>query len=137
MAIAVTALWLGLVVTLALVAAPTLFAMLDRVVAGRLAGQMFRIEAYTSLVAAVVLLLLERRRWRYQAGTPLSPEILLVAAALFCTVLGYFGLQPMMDAAKAGLSTPWGFGVLHGVSTAFFASKGFLLLALLWRLAGR
>jgi hypothetical protein len=131
-------LWLGLVATLALVAAPTLFAMLERPLAGRLAGQMFRIEAHAALGFALLLFLIERWRLRRRSGGPaVSTELLLVAGALFCTVLGYFGLQPMMAAAKAGEPARLGFAALHGLSTLFFAVKGLLLLALTWRQAGR
>lgn len=136
LSVVTTGLWLGMVVTLALVAAPTLFAQLDRVTAGRLAGEMFRIEAHVALVAGGALLLLERWRLKRQS-TSLSAELLLVAGALFCTVLGNFGLQPMMEAAKAGQAVRFSFAALHGASTAFFVLKGLLLLALLWRLAGR
>lgn len=134
------ALWLGLVATLALVAAPTLFAMLERPLAGRLAGQMFRIEAHAALAFALILFLIERAVRRHGAsgkGAAPSAELLLIAGALFCTVLGYFGLQPMMEAAKAGEPTRWGFGALHAASTVFFSVKGLLLLALVWRHAGR
>ena len=55
------ALWLGLVATLAAVAAPVLFAGLERADAGRLAGNMFRIEAYAALGLAAALFLIERR----------------------------------------------------------------------------
>lgn len=135
------ALWLGGVVTLALVAAPTLFALLDRSTAGRVAGQMFRIEAHAALAFALVLFVIERariRRLAQETGTArVSADLLLVAGALFCTVLGYFGLQPMMEAAKAGEPVRLGFGALHGLSTFFFAVKGLLLLALVWRRSGR
>jgi hypothetical protein len=132
------ALWLGLVATLALVAAPTLFSMLERPLAGRLAGQMFRLEAHAALALALLLFLIERLRRRRsgQRAAP-TPELLLIAGALFCTVLGYFGLQPMMEAAKAGEPTRLGFGALHALSTLFFAVKGLLLLALVWRQSGR
>lgn len=140
----VSALWLGGVATLALVAAPTLFALLERPLAGRLAGQMFRIEAHAALGLALLLFVLER--WRIRRGAarpdasgraPVSAELLLVAGALFCTVLGYFGLQPMMEAAKAGQPVRFSFGALHAASTVFFAVKGLLLAALVWRHAGR
>ena len=136
------ALWLGLVVTLALVAAPTLFAMLDRTLAGRLAGQMFRIEAHAALGFALLLFLIERRQVRStvmaaRRGSVVSAELLLMAGALFCTVLGYVGLQPMMEAAKAGEPVRFNFGALHAASSAFFALKGILLLALVWRQSGR
>lgn len=133
------ALWLGLVATLAGVAAPAAFAVLERSLAGQVAGRMFRIEAHAGLVLAVLLFLIERRlaaqRVGAGRGSAMSAEILLVLGALFCTVLGYFALQPMMEAARAGQGA-WSFGALHGVSSALFALKGLLLLALLWRVAG-
>ena len=63
-------------------------------------------------------------------------NLLLVLGALFCTVLGYFALQPMMEAARAGQGR-LGFGALHGISSALFALKGVLLLVLVWRGAGK
>jgi predicted membrane-bound spermidine synthase len=137
--VVLVALWLGLVVTLATVAAPTAFAVLERTLAGRVAGQMFRIEATVGLGLAMLLFLIERRVAMQRAaagrGSVLSAEIVLVLGALFCTVLGYFALQPLMEAARAGQGA-YSFGMLHGVSSALFALKGLLLLALLWRSAG-
>ncbi len=132
--------WLGLVVALALVAAPTLFKMLDRELAGQVAGAMFRIEAQVSLGLAMALFLIERHRARSAAreGSRLPMTgLLLVLGSLFCTVLGYYGIQPMMEQSKAGLPTPLSFGALHGMSSSFFMLKGVLLAVLLWRLAGR
>ncbi len=135
----VAAVWLGLVLTLAAVVAPVLFAGLDRTEAGRLAGNMFRIEAYVALGLAVALFLVERRlaalRMQAGRGSMLSMNGVLVLGALFCTVLGYFALQPMMEAARAGQGQ-WSFGALHGLSSALFVLKGLLLLALVWRGAG-
>lgn len=135
----VAAVWLGLVLTLAAVVAPVLFAGLDRTEAGRLAGNMFRIEAYVALGLAVALFLVERRlaalRMQAGRGSMLSMNGVLVLGALFCTVLGYFALQPMMEAARAGQGH-WSFGALHGLSSALFVLKGLLLLALVWRGAG-
>lgn len=132
--------WMGLVLTLAVVAAPAAFAVLDRPVAGLLAGRMFAIEAQVGLGLALVLFLIERRLASAAAaqgrGSVLSAPVLLVLGALFCTVLGYFALQPMMAQARAGQPTPLGFGALHGVSSAFFGLKGLLLAALVWRRAG-
>ena len=133
------ALWLGLVVTLAAVAAPVLFAGLERADAGRLAGNLFRIEAYAALGLAAALFLIERRlaslRMQAGQGSMLSVNLLLVLGALFCTVLGYFALQPMMEAARAGQGR-LSFGALHGISSVLFALKGLLLLVLVWRGAG-
>jgi hypothetical protein len=133
--VVLTGLWLGMVATLALVAAPSAFAMLDRSLAGRVAGEMFRIEAHAGLALALVLLLIERRLSRRpDGGAVLSANLMLVLAALFCTVSGYFALQPMMEDARNGVGR-FSFGVLHGVSSALFALKGLLLLALAWRSA--
>ena len=135
----VAAVWMGLVLTLAAVAAPVLFAGLERTEAGRLAGHLFRIEAHVALGLAVVLFLVERRlaglRAQAGQGSALSVNLLLVLGALFCTVLGYFALQPLMEAARAGQGR-WSFGALHGISSSLFALKGLLLLALVWRGAG-
>jgi hypothetical protein len=131
--------WLGLVATLAAVVAPVLFAGLERADAGRLAGNLFRIEAHAALGLAAALFLIERRlaslRMRSGQGSVLSVNLLLVLGALFCTVLGYFALQPMMEAARAGQGR-LSFGALHGISSALFALKGLLLLVLVWRGAG-
>jgi predicted membrane-bound spermidine synthase len=131
------ALWLGLIVTLATVAAPTAFALLERAVAGQVAGRMFRIEATVGLIAAMVLMLIERRLAtqadRQRTWVP-TATLWLALGAMFCTVLGYWGLQPMMEAAReAGDHAR--FGLLHGLSSLIFAFKGLLLLALLWRIS--
>ncbi len=129
-------LWLGLVLTLGAVAAPAAFAVLERSLAGRVAGQCFRIEAQLSLGLALLLLLIHRRLASDRAAqaqvSVMSTEILLVLGALFCTVLGYFALQPAMEAARAGQGA-WSFGAIHGASSALFALKGMLLLVLAWR----
>ena len=71
------ALWLGLVVTLGAAVAPTLFAMLERTEAGRIAGQLFRIEAHAGLGLAVALFLIERRlaSLRLGVGLPLGAVV--------------------------------------------------------------
>ena len=132
------ALWLGLVLTIGALVAPLAFQMLDRELAGQFAGACFRIEAQVSLGAAMLLFLLHRQIAQRQAeaglGSRVSTELLLVLGALFCTVLGYWGLQPMMEAARE-VGDRTRFGLLHGVSSAIFALKGLLLLALLWRIS--
>ena len=130
--------WFGLVLSLGVVVAPTLFGLLDRTLAGTLAGQLFRVEAHAGVAVGVALLVLERRfavqRPLAGAVSRLSTELLLVLAALFFTVLGYFALQPMMAAAKAGQPVGWSFGQLHAVSSSLFLLKGLALTMLVWRL---
>ena len=133
-------LWGGALLTIALVAAPTLFAVLERSQAGLAAGRIFRIEAYLSLALAIVMFLVERRLAAARAargeGSALSMELMLILVALFCTVAGHFAVQPMMEAARAGQGNV-SFGVLHTVSTLFFALKAVAVLTLAWRSAPR
>ena len=105
---------------------------------GRIAGQLFRIEAHAGLGLAVALFLIERRlaslRMAAGRGSVMSLNLLLVLGALFCTVLGFFALQPMMEAARLGQGS-FSFGALHGASSTLFLVKGLLLLGLVWRAA--
>jgi hypothetical protein len=64
----------------------------------------------------------------------LSYELLLLLGTVFCTVAGYHAVQPLMEAARAGQGR-WSFGALHAISSAFFALKGLLVVALAWRYA--
>ncbi len=128
----VPALWLGVLLSVGLLAAPALFALLERPAAGRVAARLFSLEAQASLLLGVALALIERRRAVAGGGPQLSAELLLVLGAVFCTVLGHFALQPMMQAARAGEGR-WSFAALHGASTALFATKTLFVAALAWR----
>jgi len=133
------ALWGGFLLCVAFAAAPSAFAVLERAQAGLLVGRLFSVEAQVSLAAALILMLLERRLARdaVEAGgasNVFSMELLLPAVALFCTIAGYYGLQPLMTDARAGTGVA-SFAALHGASLAFFAVKGMAVLALAWRLS--
>ncbi|HEU6454453.1 MAG TPA: DUF4149 domain-containing protein [Roseateles sp.] len=135
------ALWGGFLLCVAFAAAPSAFAVLERANAGLFVGRLFSVEAQVSLAAALILMLLERRvaRDAVEAGVPshvFSAELLLPAVALFCTIAGYYGLQPLMAEARAGAGVA-SFAALHGVSLAFFGLKGLAVLALAWRLSRR
>jgi hypothetical protein len=131
-------LWAGLLLCVALLATPAPFALLAQTDAGRVVGRMLAQEAYTSLALGVVLLALERAAARRAAtagqGTQFSIGMVLTLGAIFCTVAGYFALQPMMAAARSGQG-PLSFGQLHLLSTAFYLVKAGLVLALAWRAA--
>ena len=95
---------------------------------------MFAIEAHAGLAVAVVLLIVLRRiNSRHDQPTGIDANVLLILASLFCTIMGYFVLHPLMAAARAGEGF-LSFGALHGLSAAFFALKTLLVLALAWRL---
>jgi hypothetical protein len=132
-------LWAGLLLCVAGLATPAPFATLVRADAGKVVGHIFAREAALSLVLAVALLLLERQRasvWHAEQEryTPhLSSEMLLVLGTVFCTVAGYYAVQPMMALAKAGQATALSFGQLHALSFGLFGLKMVLVGALAWR----
>lgn len=126
------ALWGGFLLCVAFAAAPNAFATLERAQAGAYVARLFALEANTSLAVALVLMLMARRLARDLGGKAFSMDFLLPAGALFCTVAGYYALQPLLAAAKAGQGS-LSFGTLHAISFAFFGLKILLVLALAWR----
>lgn len=132
------ALWAGLILGIGLIAAPAAFAVLQRSVAGAVAGRMFAHEAYVGLAFSALLLWAVRRVSRADAaagrGSQFSLSLVLVLVALFCTLFGHFGLQPLMASARAGEGV-LSFAALHGLSALFFGLKGVALATLAWRLA--
>ena len=128
-------LWAGALLCVALLAAPAPFATLLPQDAGRVVARMFAQEAYLSLALGVACLLLERQAAATAEGeSRLSNAMVLVLLAIFCTVLGYFGLQPMMAATRAGEGR-WTFGQLHAASLGLYGVKTLAVLALAWRAA--
>lgn len=134
------ALWAGALLCIAALAAPAIFAVLPAAQAGRVVGRLFEQEAYASLALGCVVLLLERHRRsglarRGQAPGP-SVDMLLSLGTIFCTVAGYFAVQPLMAVARAG-QPGLSFGELHAISVGFFALKFAAVLALAWRAGAR
>jgi hypothetical protein len=133
-------LWAGGLLCVALVATPAPFATLVTADAGRVVGRILLQEGYGSLVLGIVLLVLERSKARRLAaagqGSQFSTEMVLALGAVFCTVIGYFAIQPLLPAARAGQSS-FTFGQLHAGSAACFAIKTALVLALAWRSSNR
>ena len=136
----IAGLWAGVLLGVGLIGAPAGFATGLREAAGRAAGRMFAQEAFLSLALAVVMSLLLRQRspasGQVHPGSIFSTDLMLALGALFCTVAGYFALQPMMAAARAGEGA-LSFGALHALSAGFYAVKTALVVALAWRLTAR
>ena len=132
-------LWAGLLICVALIATPSPFATLAQADAARVVARVLASEAYASLALGVVLLVLERLLARSKAdanlGSQFSLGMALTLGALLCTVAGYFALQPVMAAARAGQGA-LSFAQLHAVSAAFYLLKVSLVLALAWRATG-
>jgi MFS family permease len=139
--ILVATLWAGSLWTIGFVVAPTLFGTLsDRVLAGNIAGSMFRAEAWLSIACALVLLAL--LQWAPGALEPKRRRLLgaLVLSMLVCALVSHFGITPLMSELKA--QAPSGimdaamrsrFGMLHGVSTLVFAVQSVLAGILIWK----
>lgn len=130
------ALWGGFLLCIAFVATPSAFAVLERAQAGAFVARVFAIEAQVSLALGLVLMMIERRLTRdaTEAGQTVpqfSMRLLLPVIALFCTIAGYYGLQPLMAEARTGTGLA-SFAALHGLSLAFFGVKGLAVLALAW-----
>lgn len=136
----IAALWVGSLWTVGYLVAPTLFATLaDRVLAGTIAGSMFRVEAWLSVFCAVLLIVL------LTLGAPASGSRrrkflpVLILGMLAGTLVSHFGLQPLMAALReaagpAGVMAPdakMQFSILHGISSAIYLIESLLGLALL------
>jgi hypothetical protein len=138
-----TVVWVGSLLTIGYAVAPVLFTSLDRMTAGAVAAQLFRIQGVLGVVCGILLLglanLLVRRgsdayrrlRW-------------VIAGMLVCVLVGYFALQPFMNAMRvaaleAGSDVGHSvyatrFGILHGVSSLFYLIESLLGVALVWKL---
>ena len=130
-------LWFGVLLAIALIATPAASGSLDKASFGAVARAIFAREAPASLVFGVLILVIERRdalaRHMATGVSQFSVELTLAIGALFCTVAGYYGLEPMMAQARSGGSTTLTFLQLHAISLAFFGVKGLLVLALAWK----
>ncbi len=127
--------WLGVLLCVALIATPAGFSTLPKEDAGRVAAFILAREAATSLVLGMILVVLERQLARH-AERQFSAGLMLALGTVFCTVVGYFVLQPLMVEARAGqgaLSFGLTFGQMHAISLGFFGLKGLLVVALAWR----
>lgn len=129
-------LWAGLLLCVAFVATPAPFALLSAADAGRVVGHIFAREAPVAVLLGTLILVLERRAATQATGASgqFSLSMGLALLAVFCTVLGYYGLQPMMALAKAGQGT-FSFGQLHAMSLGLFGVKLIAVLVLAWRAA--
>jgi len=137
----IVTLWVGSLWTIGYVVAPTLFATLsDRVLAGSIAGSLFRIEAWLSVGCAMALMVISKLSAQ-ASGDVDRPWWRLLLAMLACTVVGYFGLQPFMAALREAAgqggvmnsAARMQFGVLHGISSAIYLIQSLLGAVLVFK----
>lgn len=130
-------LWVGGLWAIGFIAAPSLFASLkDRVLAGELAGNLFGLIAWVGMACAAYLLAyLFVRRGRRPFR---SSAFWLVLAMLALTLVGHFGIQPVLVQLKAEV---WPrsvmesalrdrFAAWHGVAGGLYALQCLLGAAL-------
>ncbi len=138
----VTAFWVGSLWTVGYLVAPTLFATLgDRVLAGTVAGNIFRVEAWVSVGCGLALLLLNRLDKPETGAVARRPLQGLIIAMLVCTLVGYFAIEPFMAALREGAglggvmqsAARTRFGILHGLSSVFYLAESLLGVLLLLR----
>ena len=133
----VIVLWVGAMWAVGYLVAPTLFHMLDdRMLAGKVAGQLFTYVAWLGMaVAAYLLVFVALRR---ESGAFRNSVFWIVLVMLALTVAGYFGIQPILNQLKAD-SFPREvmesalrnrFAVWHGVSSIVYLVQSVLGLLL-------
>lgn len=142
--ILIATLWAGSLWTVGYLVAPTLFATLsDSMLAGTIAGKLFRIEAWISVASSFALILLVRVGMNEGATKARKHVTWLVLGMLVCTLIGFFALQPLMSALRDAAALAGGvmdpeartrFGILHGVSSSFYLVQSLLAVALVLKI---
>ena len=118
--------WVGGMWATGYIVTPVLFQMLEKTVAGNVAGQLFSIVSYIGLFSATALIInvlmqfgLNRRHWQLWA----------LVFMLLITIIGQFIFQPMMEELKAAGLTGENvskFGQLHGMASTLFLINSLL-----------
>jgi len=145
--ILIAGLWVGSLLATGYLVAPAIFStMTDRQAAGMVAGHIFKLEAYLSLIVCIGLmvlanLLVNRKLNQYR----LIRWLLL--AMLLCSLAAAFVFIPWMNALRDAaliqgmpvMLSPSAtvFGRLHGASSILFMLQSILGVLLVWRLTKR
>ncbi len=136
-------LWVGSLWTIGYIVAPTLFATLeDRSLAGTLAGRMFHVEAWLTIVCAVLLAVLVARAGAAFEARQRKHVLIIIGVMLLCTLVSHFGIQPHMAELRAAAAAQGGmsgeiqarFGQLHGFSSGLYMLQSVLGVVLVLKL---
>ncbi len=131
------ALWVGGLWAIGYIAAPVLFAALsDKMLAGMLAGRMFTVIAYVGIACGAYLVLY--RPARFGAAAFKQGVFWASVGMLLLTVIGHFGIQPILEALKAQalprdvMQTVLKnrFATWHGISSGLYLLQSLLGLVL-------
>ena len=122
-------LWVGALWSVGYLAAPTLFAHLDSAIAGPIAGELFTIIAWLSMVCGTFLLVAQRGGSRSVDETRSRNRIIPTIMALIgCSE---WVVRPLMEASRLADGSPGeNFGMLHGLSALLYLSASLLAVLL-------
>jgi hypothetical protein len=145
--ILIAGLWVGSLLTVGYLVAPAIFSiMTDRQAAGMVAGSIFRLEAYLSLIVCIGLMVLANLLVNRGLNQFRIIRWLLLAM-LLCSMAAAFIFIPWMnalrdDALLQGMPVMLSpsatlFGRLHGASSILFTLQSLLGIYLVWRLTKR
>ena len=122
--------WVGAMWSVGYIVTPVLFQMLEKPVAGNVAGQLFTIVSYIGIFSSVALIIntlmqngFNRRHW----------QLWTLVGMLVIVLIGQYVFQPMMEELKAaGLTgdNAAQFGQLHGMASVLFLINSLAGLAL-------
>jgi hypothetical protein len=143
--ILITGLWVGSLLTVGYLVAPAIFStMSDRQAAGMVAGSIFRLEAYLSVIVCIGLIVLANLLVRRGLDQFRMIRWLLLAM-LLCSVTAAFIFIPWMNSLRDHalahgmpvMLSPSAtvFGRLHGASSILFLLQSILGIFLVWRLS--
>lgn len=122
--------WVGGMWAIGYIVTPVLFQMLDKPVAGNVAGQLFTIVSYIGLFSSVALIVNVIAKQGFNAK---HWQLLTLIVMFVIIVVGQYVLQPMMAELKAAglteLNRPE-FGRLHGMASVLFLINSLAGLAL-------
>ncbi|OYV31680.1 MAG: hypothetical protein B7Z79_01515 [Thiomonas sp. 20-64-9] len=126
------ALWLGGMVAVGLIGAPTAFATVpEKMIAAAVASRMFYLMALAAIVFGVLIAALER----FADKKAMSADLLLPLGGVFFAVLGEFGVVPRL--LQAAYSHSPQAGMWHGIASLVFALQALCVAAYVWRLPTR
>ena len=141
LAVLLASAWVGGMWAAGYIAVPLLFQSLpDKALAGMLAGKLFAVTAYLGVLCAVYLL----AYYTALRGKQVVRRSLLwvIAAMLLLTVVGHFGLQPLLAELKVQalplyvMDSPYAdrFKLWHGVSSIAYLLQSLLGAVLLLKI---
>jgi hypothetical protein len=145
--ILIAGLWVGSLLAVGYLVAPAIFStMTDRQAAGMVAGSIFKLEAYLSLIVCIGLMVLANLLVNRGLNQFRIIRWLLLAM-LLCSLAAAFVFIPWMDALRDNaldqgmpvMLSPSAtlFGRLHGASSILFTLQSLLGIFLVWRLTKR